>query len=271
MKIVSVLLSCLFVLIMTSCGDDNADVLKEHIQSDYTISIKNEKLSSGSKAQYIQLEKSINQAYVKELDSLMNTAFERQLELFEEKELGVWSGYMNMFSWLFKSRQAWDDEMNVLSNRYFNQLDINQEQYTLFTKYLEDIENLRRQFVSSNGYPAYTQIDLPSENIALSSLQEHSRNNLVIEVGTELFSWFLGFVIVQIVLLFVDKIAGPWGCLIDVVVFIIILVISIIMSNHNDFILLDSLREQHTQTIKIDSNNLIKSLDDNTVSFYEHL
>ena len=261
----------LFSILFVSCKNTETDTLRKHVHLDYIVTTNTHKISSGSKAQYIQLEKSINQAYVKDLDSLVNTAFERQIERFEDKELGVWNSYMNMFSWLFKSKQSWDDEMNILSNRYFNSLDIHQEQHLLYEKYLKDITNIRQQFISTNGLPAYTQIDLPSEKVSLDSLSEHSRNNLVIEFGTQLFEWLLTFVIIQIVLLFVDKIAGPWGCLIDIIVFLIIIVISVILANSNDSKLIDSLKEQQTQTIQYDTKSITTSLDHNTIRFYENL
>ena len=261
----------LLAILFVSCKNNEEDTLREHVQSDYRVTINTSKISSGSKVQYIQLEKSINQAYAKDLDSLVNTAFERQLERFEDKELGVWNSYMNMFSWLFKSKQSWNDEMNILSNRYFNSLNVHQEQHVLYENYLKDIRNIRQQFISANGLPAYTQIDLPSEKVSLDSLSEHSRNNLVIEFGTQLFEWFLTFVIIQIVLLFVDKIAGPWGCLIDIIVFLIIIVISVILANSNDSKLIDSLKEQHTQTIQYDTKSITTSLDHNTIRFYENL
>ena len=182
-------------LLMTSCKDKNAVTLKEKLQSEYTRSDKVTNLSSGSKVQYMQMEKSINQQYIKELDSLVNTAFVRQLERFEDEELGVLSSYKNMFSWLFKSRQSWDDAMIVMSNKYFNSLDVSQEQHALYLEYVKDIKEIRQQFLSVKGLPSYTQIDLPSETITLDAFSNHSRNNLVIEFGTELFGWFLGFVL----------------------------------------------------------------------------
>lgn len=94
---------------------------------------------------------------------------------------------------------------------------------------------------------------------------------MAIEFGTELFGWFLGFVLVQIILLFVDKIVGPWGCLIDVIVFIIIVAVSIFMSSSNDTKLIESLEKQYKQTIKYDYKTLLKSLDNNTAKFYEIL
>lgn len=123
-------------LLITSCKDNNADSLKNKLQSEYTLPYKVEKLSSGSKVQYIQMEKSINQQYIKDLDSLVSTAFLRQLERFEDEELGVLSSYKNMFSWLLKSKQSWDDAMIVMSNKYFNSLDVSQEQHALYLKYI---------------------------------------------------------------------------------------------------------------------------------------
>lgn len=257
--------------LFTSCKDSESEELRQNLNKEYTTSVSHKELSSGSKVQYIQMERRINQMYVKDLDSLINTGFERQLEKFEDNELGVWSGYMNMFSWLFKSKQSWDDEMQIQSNKYFNTLDLNQEQSALYLNYSNKIRSLRQQFITEQKLPNYTQINLPEEQVSLEVLSEHTRNNLVIELGTELFGWFLGFIIVQIVLLFVDKIAGPWGCLIDIVVFIAIIVISIVMTNHNDEKLLNRLREQHEETIDFDSDKLLEDLDNNTFKFYEHI
>lgn len=258
-------------LLITSCKDKNAVALKEKLQSKYAQFDKVAHLSSGSKVQYMQMEKSINQQYIKDLDSLINTAFARQLERFEDEELGVLSSYKNMFSWLFKSKQSWNDAMIVMSNKYFNSLDVSQEQHALYLEYVKDIKEIRQQFLSVKGLPSYTQIDLPSETITLDAFSNHSRNNLVIEFGTEIFGWFLGFVLVQIILLFIDKIAGPWGCLIDVIVFIIIVVISVFMSSSNDTKLIESLEKQHNQTVRYDYETLLKSLNNNTAKFYENL
>lgn len=258
-------------LLITSCKDKNAVALKEKLQSEYARPDKVTNLSLGSKVQYMQMEKFINQQYIKGLDSLINTAFDRQLERFEDEELGVLSSYKNMFSWLFKSKQSWDDAMIVMSNKYFNSLDVSQEQHALYLEYIKDIKEIRQQFLSVKGLPSYNQIDLPSETITLDAFSNHSRNNLVIEFGTEIFGWFLGFVLVQIILLFIDKIAGLWGCLIDVIVFIIIVVISVFMSSSNDTKLIESLEKQHNQTVRYDYETLLKSLNNNTAKFYENL
>ena len=269
----------LFVVItigylFASCEDNKANELKEHLQREYTLSSQSKKLSSGNKIQYIKMEESINLHYVKSLDSLVNTSFERQLKKFEDSELGVWSSYMNMFSWLFKSKQSWEDEMNLLSNKYFNTLDINQEQYALYMGYKKQIEELRNQFVASNDLPTYTQICLPSERISLEAFANHARNNIGIELigellGSKLFSWFLGFVITWIIVTLLGLPTGPPGWIGSVVTFIIILVVSTIMSVSNDSKLMSQIREQRQQEIEINSNNLYQILNENTIKFYE--
>lgn len=258
-------------LLMISCKDKNSTALKDKLQSEYIQSDKMTTLSSGSKVQYMQMEKSINQQYIKDLDSLVNTGFARQLKQFENEELGVLPSYKNMFFWFFKSKQSWDDAMIVMSNKYFNSLDVIQEQHTLYLEYVKNIKEMRQQFLSSKGLPSYTQIDLPSETITLDAFSNHSRNNLIIEFGTELFGWLLGLVLAQIILLFIDKIIGPWGCLIDITVFIIIIVVSVFISSSNDTKLIESLKNQHSQTVRYDYENLLKSLNNNTAKFYESL
>lgn len=265
------LLFIFLLFVIGSCKKRDNTAFKGGIQSDYILTKKAEKLSSGSKAQYIQIESVINQKYVKNLDSLVNTAFNRQLEIFEENELGLLSSYSNMFSWFLNSQQSWNDKMHVLSNKYFNTLDASQEQHLLYTEYINTIKDIRQQFIIAEDLPLYTQVGLPTEKISLDAFSEHSRNNLVIEFGTDLFSWFLAFVITQIVLLFIDKIASFYGCLIDIVVFIIILIVSIIMVNSNDTMLIESLKSQHNQTIISDSESLLNSINENTFKFYEYL
>lgn len=269
------LLLILGSFLLASCADKEADELRKHLQKNYKLSGKIKNLSSGSKVQYIQMEESINKQYIKELDSLINTAFERQLKQFEDDELGIWASYMNMFSWLFKSKQVWDDEMIVLSNKYFNTIDILQEQHILYLDYTKRISELRNQFIESKNIPAYSQIDLPSEKISLDSFSVHARNNIGIEVigellGTKLFSWFLGFVITWILVTILGLPTGPPGWLISALAFIIMLITSIVMSINNDNKLMRQIKEQHQQTLQIDTEALYRSLNENTANFYEN-
>ena len=266
------LMLLLSLLTLTSCRDKEAILLKERVHSQYSVVPSGERISSGGKVQYIQMEQSISRRYVETLESLVDGAFESQLQRFEDEQLGVLSSYSNMFSWLFTDKQAWNDKMRLLSQKYFTTLDINQQQYQLYRQYVSEIGDLREQFISSSHLPVYTQLELPSSKISLDFLAEHSRNNLIIEFGTEIFSWLLAFIIIQLVLLFVDKIAGGWGCLIDIIVFAIILVASVVMTSINDTKLIDSLKSQYSiSEQRYNSEVIIESLNHNTETFYENL
>ncbi|WP_289834955.1 hypothetical protein [uncultured Phocaeicola sp.] len=262
--------------IFTSCKDSESEELRQNLNKEYATSVSHKELSAGSKTQYIQMEMVINQTYVKDLDSLINTGFERQLEEFEDNELGVWSGYMNMFSWLFKSKQSWDDEMSLLSNRYFNSLDIKQDHHSLYLSYTQKIKNLRKQFIASQKLPDFHTVDLPEEEISLTRLADYTRNNIGIEVigellGTKLFSWFLGFIITWGLVTLIGLPTGPPGWVVSLLSLIIVIVVSTIMSIHNDNKLLNQIREQHSDMSIIDSQELLKELDSNTMMFYEQL
>ena len=240
----------IILVILSSCSNKEEAKLRERVQREYKVNKLDNQLSSGSKAQYIQMEKTINQNYVKQLDSLISTGFDRQLQNFEDKELGLIASYRNMLSWLFSSKDSWNEELNLKSSKYFNTLDLEQEQNTLYIQYLNKIKGLRQQFVSQQQLPTYTQFDLPKERISLEAFSKHTQSNIGIEaigelLGSNLFSWFLGFAITWIVVTFLGIPAGPPGWLISVISFIIVIVISAIMSYRNDSKLMDQLKEQH--------------------------
>lgn len=270
------LLIGLWTILLTfcSCSDKESKDLRRTLSKEYASPQSIKKLPSGSKAQYILMEKNINQQYVKELDSLINTGFERQLERFEDQELGVLASYGNMFSWLFKSKQSWEEELKLKSSKYFNTLDLEQEQNALYIQYIGKIKNLRQQFVSSQQLPQYTQFDLPPEEISLTAFSAHSRNNIGIEMigellGSKIFSWLLGFFITWLLVTVCGLPAGPPGWLISLLTIVIMLGVSWIMSSRNDSKLMEQLRVQHQETNVIDSKNLLDKLDNNTLTFYE--
>lgn len=274
MKRINILFFLIFSFVFVSCGDKDEEKLRAKLREDYSVtSIK--KMSSGSKAQYIQMEQAINKRYVKELDSLINTYFDRQLEKFEEHELGVWNSYMNMFSWLFKSKDSWDEELNLISKKYFSNLDCQQEQSRLYNQYVTQIKGLRQQFLKSHNLPNYQQFDIPKEEISLDKLAEHSRNNLGIEIlgeflGSGLFGWLLVFAIASFLSLFGIAVPGP-GWAVTGITILISIIVSIILTMNNDSKLLDDLREQHQDTIQIDNQELLETLNQNTIRFYEKL
>lgn len=266
-----ILAGFLILLSLISCNNDYDIALRNRMYANNGIS-KVEKVNSASKSRYIEVEKAINENYIKDLDSLINTSFERQLERFDDEELGFFSSYLNMISWLFSSKKGWNDDMNILSKRYFNPLDLYQEQHVLFLQYQDKIKNLRQQFASSRGLPSYHQFDIPEESISLDSFSEHTRNNIVIEFGTEVFEYLLGLIIVPVILTVLLGIKlEDNGCTVSIVIFLVCIIISIVLSVKNDNRLLDSMREQHQKNIDINTKELSDSLNKNTVHFYEKI
>lgn len=222
------------------------------------------------------MEKVINQKYVDGLDSLVNTYFDRQLERFEEHELGLWNSYMNMFSWLFKSKEKWNEELQLISKKYFNNLDNLQEQRELYSRYSNQIRELRQQFLISQNLPTFYQINVPSEEISLDKFIDHSRNNVGIEVlseflGGSMFSWLMGIFLTWFCVSVLGLFGGPPGWLVSLISIVLGFIISIILTTANDSKLTNNLREQHNEIIQVDNSSLLNTLNDNTVQFYEKL
>lgn len=265
----SIILTILLGILLGACGQ-NEEALS--FRREYTMPEQIQQgLFSGEKLYYIQAERTINQRYVDSLNVLVNTAFENQLDRFEDEELGVWKGYKRMVFWLFSSKTAWDDDMRLLSDKYFNNLGNYQEQHLLYLRYTRQIGELRQQFAEAQGHLDYTQIDLPQEQISLSEVSGHTKANIALEVGSELLSWFLGFCLTQVLLFILSKVAGFWGCLIDIVVLVITCILSMFVSIHYDNKLMESLRIQQQQTSIQVSRELVNTLNQNTQQFYEAL
>lgn len=276
MSRIFIVICLIFIVIFGSCNDKESEDLFKALQKEYTSPQSIKGLSTGSKAQYIMMEKNVNQRYVSQLDSLINTGFDRQIEKFEDQQMGVISGYRNMISWLFKSKQSWEEELRLKSLKYFNPLDIAQDQNILFSQYVGKIKNLRQQFVIQQNLPKFTQYDLPNENISLEAFSNYSRDNIGIEIlgellGTKLFSWFIGFCLTWLIVTVLGLRKGPPGWLISFITFLIILIISVIMCYLNDSKFIELLKSQHEEISLVDSNKLLEELNNNTTIFYEKL
>ena len=137
---------------------------------------------------------------------------------------------------------------------------------TFYDEYLKDVKNIRANFYKSKdkiNLPGYQSLNLPKQDIYLGSLQEHSRNNFIIEVGVELLIWILVLGIVALISL---VIAVPTVGL-SLIVTILTIIASVVLSISNDKNLLNSLREQHTST-QIEYTTILDKLNENTHKFY---
>ena len=237
----------LVLLFLYSCSDEEDDKLRESIKEEIAISatdsISTNKIITIE--QYKDVELAFNKKYIKDLRSLIEGSFEKQLDSFDDEELGFWASYGYMIDYLFKSDQEWEDEMLLKSQKYFSTLDIEQDANSLFESYVNEINRLRSRFVESNNYrkvPQFQSFNLPDRQINIMGLKKHAVA-------------FISFVI---------GLAKPpvW------IATVIMIILSCILTYRNDNKLLDSLRAQESSII-IDYNSINKTLDANTSAFYE--
>lgn len=167
-----------------------------------------------------------------------------------------------MFMSIAYTDTEWEDLEKQLSERYFGTLQVAQDAHELGKSYLQDIEALRSRFyIGKTGkqLPNIQVLSLPPSDVYLNDLDDHSVNNLNIEISTRYISWFLGVFLFS----FLGIKKG-----VPIIVFIIEVIVSFFLTINNDSKLLDSIREQQNERI-IDFNAIKTKIDDNTIHFYE--
>lgn len=252
---------------IVSCTDREAKELKEILSKPIEVPAANQKLSQASIKQYRDAELAYNERYVADLKKTLDNSFEKQLDNFEDNELGFFSSYENMLDYIFMSKEKLEDSWKVKSTKYFNSLDIENDALYCYELYIKDVSAIRSNFYQkkhSDSLPSMAKLDLPTQDIYLGDIKTHSRNNLIIEVGVEATVWILVLLILFIVSLIV---AVPTGGL-SLIVTIITIIVSVILSMANDKKLLNSLREQNTIVMEADYSAILKSLNENTYRFY---
>lgn len=274
MNKLSLTLLCLLAF-FSSCNNDEKK-LHEKLNAITNQEITgNKQLSKGvSLDLYKEIELKMNKAYVASLKNLIDNSFEMQLETFQDNEQGVISGYKYMFKYIVSNEQEWNDMQTQLSDRYFNSLIIQQKANELSNEHIKDITNLRSQFYSGKSgmkAPQLSLLRIPKSEIFLGGLDEHSGRNLALEIGTTILDILLGLLLTWIVVNIIGYVVtGPIGCLISIISFIIVMVISVLFTNYNDDKLIQSLRDQN-KSISIDYDEIHKKLDKNTISFYDKI
>lgn len=272
------LISCVYFV---SCSNEDEEKLRSLVNSDIQITVSDSiKDTEFALAQYEREELELNKIFVSDLERLINSAYDKQLEHFEEEELGFIAGYGHMFSYLFESKQGWEDEMRLKSEKYFGSLNIEQNAYTLFEFYQKDIANLRKRFwnrSNNNILPKHQSLNLPDKRISLGELTSHSRNNIVIEIISEgleklgslllypFFVWLLSLFLPNKIITNKIIICGA-----KILVFIISMAVSVGISMWNDNSLLEELRAQNKEQVTLDYQKILKELNDNTQKFYEN-
>lgn len=215
---------------------------------------------------YINDELTMNKKFVNNLKNYLDNAFENQLKRFEDEELGFTSNIGNMFS-AFSSDKL-QEKYTIRSKKYFDNMEIEQQTYNMGNKYLKNVTLLRSHFYEKSenqSLPSIQVLRLPTNEVDLSGLEQHSKNSLLIEIGSELFIGMFVMLIIGVICFFVGFEAPPtWF------VTIITIVISIGLSMWNDSKLIDSIREQKVE-FNIDYDSILKNLNENTVKFYDNV
>ena len=264
-----------FTIMLVSCSNQQEKELRQSISNFSSNEVENPKAMHGATlAQYRDQEKILTDNYIKGLKDIVEKSFDRQIEVFEDKELGVLSGYKYMFKYIISSEQEWIDLQLQLSDRYFNSILLQQEAYEYSNEYINRIKELRTQFYkdkSGVNMPQVEVLQIPRNQIFVGGLVEHSRTNLAIEFGTAILDWLLGILIVWVVVNIIGyATTGPMGCVISIVSFLIMMLISVLCTRYNDGKLVDSLKAQH-ESFVLDYDILHKSLNDNSIKFYDSL
>ena len=267
MRATKVFAYCILGLMLCSCVDKEGQELKSRLSEPISAPSPTGKLSQAAIKQYRDAELAYNQRYVDELKETLDNSFEKQLDNFDKNELGFFSSYGNMFRYIFWSKQKFEDSWKVKSSRYFNTIDVENDALSCYEDYIQDVSSIRKNFYQKkNGValPEMAKLDLPAQDLYLGDLKDHSRNNLIIEVGVEALVWILVLLILFLLSLII---AVPTGGL-SLIVTVLTIIISVWLSIANDNKLLDSLREQNSVVMQADYTSILDSLNENTYRFY---
>lgn len=272
MMVRSVLAFFLLCVVVFSCSNSEEEKLRAKM-SEETITVQKDyrKLSNTQISQYKDFELAANKEYIKELKVLIDSSFEKQLGHFEDEELGVIAGYKYMFKYIFMSEEKWTDLQIQLGDRYFNSLNTEQAALQLSLNHAQKVKDLRIKYkgIKASTAPQMQVLNLPNSKVYLGSLINHSKNNIAIEIGTTILDYLLGLLIIWIVVNIIGYAnKGPIGCVVSFVSFIIMVVVSVYLTNYNDNSLLESLRQQKQENA-VDYNSILHNLNNNTTKFYE--
>lgn len=272
MMVRSVLAFFLLCVVVFSCSNSEEEKLRAKM-SEETITVQKDyrKLSNTQISQYKDFELAANKEYIKELKVLIDSSFEKQLGHFEDEELGVIAGYKYMFKYIFMSEEKWTDLQIQLGDRYFNSLNTEQAALQLSLNHAQKVKDLRIKYkgIKASTAPQMQVLNLPNSKVYLGSLINHSKNNIAIEIGTTILDYLLGLLIIWIVVNIIGYAnKGPIGCVVSFVSFIIMVVVSVYLTNYNDNSLLESLRQQKQENA-VDYNSILHNLNNNTAKFYE--
>ena len=276
-----ILLLQIFISSLFICGCTNEEA--KQLQSKFNEEIKVEtQYKRGKKAkvaatQYAEMEHNLNNKFVTDLSLMIENSFEKQLEEFEDEELGFFSNIGYAWDVIFLSEEKRNEKLSLKANKYFDPMYVEQEALDMYKNHVSEIQKLRSSFYTNKRSVKMTEniyLDLPKENIDLGGMQKHTVNNMIMAFSEGILGWILAFVlgfIIAFILAFFGLFVEQDGCVVKAIGGVAVVVTFIgmlLLSIRNDNKVLDSLREQHTE-ITLDYESILNDLDKNTIKFYE--
>ena len=264
------LISLLAVLSTTTSCNKEARELKKEISQGYSLPKYQVDINNDiSMSRYMDVEISENIRFIKELEGTIQSGFEHQMDVFEENELGFFASYKYMFNRVFLSRQRNQDLWKVKANKYFSNLELQQEIYNLFLEYNDRVKQLRFTFLNVDStsllIASMPELDLPKQDIYLDTFSSHSLNNIIIEFGADIAAWLLILLIIAILTIF----GVAWTKGLSLVATILSFIISFVLSTVNDNKIKKSIRAQAVEITTINYEEILQSLNANTLNYYE--
>ena len=255
--------------VLLSCENSEKEALRERLSSEYPLEASNAIANDITVSRYVDAEIRENKFFVNRLEESIQHSFEKQLDDFDKHELGFFASYRYMFNRIFLSEQRNRELWHVKANRYFSNLEIQQDAYEVFLNYNDRVKALRFSFLEEDGGTDWVvsrpELSLPEKSIYLDSLSRHSLNNIIIEFGTDAAAWLLILGIIALLSLFGIK----WTKGYSLAAAALSLVISFILSSANDKQMLKSIRDQAIEISTVNYEEILEKLNDNTISFYE--
>jgi outer membrane murein-binding lipoprotein Lpp len=247
MLLLSIVVSSLFI-----CGCINEEA--KQLQSKFNEEIKVEtQYKRGKKAkvaatQYAEMEHNLNNKFVTDLSLMIENSFEKQLEEFEDEELGIFSNIGYALELIFVSEKKRNEKLSLKANKYFNTMDVEQEALNMYRNHVSEIQKLRSSFYTNKKNVNMAEniyLDLPKETIDLGGMQKHTVNNMVMAFSEGILGWVIAFIlgfIISFLLALFGIFVETEGCFvkgIGSVVVIITFVGMIVLSIRNDNKVLD--------------------------------
>lgn len=268
--LLSSLLAIQILTALSSCNNPEKAALREKLSTEYNIE-KTVAVDTFSVIRYYEAELAENRLFVDNLEKAIQKGFDKQVDEFEEQELGIFASYKYMFNRVFLSKQRNHDLWKVKTNRYFSNLEIQQDVYSAYVDYTARVEALRSTLSNSMSdtliIAKMPAIDIPSQEVYLDAFSHHSLNNIFIEFGADIAAWLLVLTIIGVLGLF----GITWSKKYSLVATLLSLAISVVLSLWNDRKMVESVREQGREITSVNYANILQNLNEKSYEFYETL